>query len=442
MTDYLLLPQNSQAEESVLGAILIDPDALDKLQGILTPEDFYTEHNGWIYKACCDLSVGGAAIDFITVTGLLELRNQLVELGGAAYITELITMCPTALNVVDYAQLVRHTSLLRALNRASREIAKASYDTETPIQEVLDKAEAQLLAVTGRQTTGSVVSIETAVSAYQKRIEYIHENGIVPGIPTDFKSLDKILGGLQRSDLIIVAGRPGMGKTSLMLNLVGNAPQAKSLIFSLEMSAEQLVQRMFSTEAGIDSQRLRLGQLKEEEWPLFIEAVGKLSRRDIFIDDTPSVSAMQIRSKARKIYAEFGLDLIIIDYLQLMQASTPFRNRVQEISLLSRLLKGLARELNIPVVVGSQLSRACEQRDDKRPILSDLRESGSIEQDADVVIFLYRDDYYNPASEIPDITEAHVAKHRNGPTGLASLHFDKAHTKFTSVQLERKDLVF
>jgi replicative DNA helicase len=442
MTDYLLPPQNVQAEESVLGAILIDPDALDKIQDILTADDFYQESNGWIYKACCDLSAGGAAIDFITITGLLELRSQLADLGGAARVNELIAACPSALNIVDYARLVRHASLLRALNRASREIAKASYDTETPIQEVLDKAEAQLLAVTGRQTTGSVVPIQKAVSDYYDRIDYITKNGITPGIPTKLEGLDKILGGLQRSDLIIVAGRPGMGKTSLMLNMVANAPQAKSMIFSLEMSAEQLVQRMISTESGVDSQRLRLGKLKEEEWPLFIQFSEELSRRDIFIDDTPSASAMQIRAKARKIYAEYGLDLIIVDYLQLMQAATPFRNRVQEISLLSRLLKGLARELNIPVVVGSQLSRACEQRDDKHPILSDLRESGSIEQDADVVIFLYRDDYYKPDTDIPNIAEAHVAKHRNGPTGMESLYFDKTRTRFASVQLERKDLVF
>jgi replicative DNA helicase len=264
-------------------------------------------------------------------------------------------------------------------------------------------------------------------------------------VPTGFRQIDKLLGGLQKSDLVIVAGRPGMGKTSLILSFAQNAARKynqRVAVFSLEMSAEQLVQRLIASETGIDSQRLRLGNLREEEWPVFIQATGALSETMIFIDDTPSISAMQLRTKARRLYAEHGLDLIIVDYLQLMQTDRRIDNRVQEISLLSRSLKGLARELNIPVVVASQLSRAVEQRNDKHPMLSDLRESGSIEQDADVVVFIYRDEYYSPETDQPNIAEIIVSKHRNGPTGMVPLFFKKELAKFCEVEIFHEDLEF
>jgi replicative DNA helicase len=386
------------------------------------------------------------AVDFVTLCDELERREQLAELGGAAYITWLIDATPTALNVEYYGHIVERTSTLRRLIGAAGEIAALAYEDTDDVDEVVDRAEQILFGVSQQRITRDIMPIRDVVSEYYDRVNYLYEHkGETIGVPTGFRQVDKLLGGLQNSDLIIVAARPGMGKTSLLLSFALNAARKynqRVAIFSLEMSAEQLVQRLISAETGIDSQRLRIGNLREEEWPNFIQATGALSDTMIFIDDTPSISSMQVRTKARRLYAEYGLDMIVIDYLQLMQGDRRTENRVQEISFLSRTLKGLARELNIPVVVASQLSRAVEQRNDKRPMLSDLRESGSIEQDADIVVFIYRDEYYSPETDQANIAEIIVSKHRNGPTGMVPLFFRKEQAQFLEVEFLREDLEF
>ncbi len=441
-----MVPHNVEAEQAVLGALLIDPDAVYRVNTFLRADDFYVEKHRWIYEGILALHERHEAVDLVTLCDELERREQLAEIGGAAYITSLINATPTALNIEHYGHIVERTSTLRRLIGAAGEIAALAYQGADDVDEVVDRAEQILFGVSQRRVARDLVPIRDVISEYYDRIDYLYRHkGETIGIPTGFRNIDKLLGGLQRSDLIIVAARPGMGKTSLMLSIARNAARKydrRVAIFSLEMSAEQLVQRLISAETGIDSQRLRIGNLREEEWPRFIQATGELSEAMIFIDDTPSISAIQVRTKARRLYAEYGLDLIVVDYLQLMQSDRRIDNRVQEISLLSRSLKGLARELNIPVLVASQLSRAVEQRTDKRPMLSDLRESGSIEQDADVVMFIYRDDYYSPDTERPNIAEIIVSKHRNGPTGMVPLFFKKELAQFCDVELYREDLEF
>jgi len=381
-----MVPHNVEAEQAVLGALLIDPDAVYKVNTFLRGEDFYVERHEWIYDSILTLHERREAVDFVTLCDELERRDRLVELGGAAYLTSLIDSTPTALNVEHYGRIVERTSTLRKLIGAAGEIAALAYEDTDAVDEVVDRAEQILFGVSQRRIARDVMPIRDVISEYYDRIDYLYQHkGETIGVPTGFSQLDKVLGGMQNSDLIIVAARPSMGKTSLMLSIALNAARRynqRVAIFSLEMSAEQLVQRLISSETGIDSQRLRIGNLHEEEWPTFIQATGALSETMVFIDDTPSISAMQVRTKARRLYAEYGLDLLIIDYLQLMQSDRRSENRVQEISFLSRALKGLARELNIPVLVASQLSRAVEQRTDKRPMLSDLRESGCLTGDS------------------------------------------------------------
>jgi replicative DNA helicase len=441
-----MVPHNIEAEQAVLGALLIDPDAIFRVNTFLRADDFYVERHRWLYDSILALHDRGEAVDFVTLCDELERREQLAELGGAAYITWLIDATPTALNVEHYGRIVERTSTLRRLIGAAGEIAALAYEDNDDVDEVVDRAEQILFGVSQQRITRDIVPIRDVVSEYYDRVNYLYEHkGETIGVPTGFRQVDKLLGGLQNSDLIIVAARPGMGKTSLLLSFALNAARKynqRVAIFSLEMSAEQLVQRLISAETGIDSQRLRIGNLREEEWPNFIQATGALSDTMIFIDDTPSISSMQVRTKARRLYAEYGLDMIVIDYLQLMQGDRRTENRVQEISFLSRTLKGLARELNIPVVVASQLSRAVEQRNDKRPMLSDLRESGSIEQDADIVIFIYRDEYYSPETDQANIAEIIVSKHRNGPTGMVPLFFRKEQAQFLEVEFLREDLEF
>jgi len=441
-----MVPHNVEAEQAVLGALLIDPDAIYKVSTFLRADDFYVAKHQWMYESITSLHERGEAVDYVTLCDELERREQLAEIGGAAYITSLINATPTALNVEYYGRIVERTSTLRRLIGAAGEIAALAYEDTDNADEVVDRAEQILFGVSQRRISRDLMPIREVVSEYYDRIDYLYQHkGETIGVPTGFRQIDKLLGGLQKSDLVIVASRPGMGKTSLMLSFAQNAARKynqRVALFSLEMSAEQLVQRLIASETGIDSQRLRLGNLREEEWPVFIQATGALSETMIFIDDTPSISAMQLRTKARRLYAEHGLDLIIVDYLQLMQTDRRIDNRVQEISLLSRSLKGLARELNIPVVVASQLSRAVEQRNDKHPMLSDLRESGSIEQDADVVVFIYRDEYYSPETDQPNIAEIIVSKHRNGPTGMVPLFFKKELAKFCEVEIFHEDLEF
>jgi len=441
-----MAPHNLEAEEAVLGSLLIDPDAIFRVAPFLSPEDFYREKNGWIYRAILDLHERREPADFVTLCDELERRGQLEEVGGAAYITSLINAVPTAINVEYYAHIVERTALRRRLLKAAGEIASLAYEEAEDIEEVIDRAEQTLFSVSERRVARELVPIKQVLREYYDRIDYLYQHrGELIGVPTGFTKLDKLLGGLQRSDLVIIAARPGVGKTSLVLSIAQNAARKygqRVALFSLEMSAEQVVQRMVSAETGIDSHRLRLGDLRDEEWPRFVQATGVLSEAPIFIDDTPAISALQLRTKARRLHAEHGLDLIIVDYLQLMRGDYRAENRVQEISYLSRALKSLARELNIPVIACSQLSRAVEQRQDKRPILSDLRESGALEQDADVVIFIYRDEIYNPDTEYPNIAEVIVAKHRNGPTGRVPLFFKKELAQFLEVETMREEMVF
>jgi replicative DNA helicase len=427
-------PHSIEAEEAVLGSVLIDPEAIYRVSSFLKGDDFYIVKNQWVWEACMSLHERREPIDFVTITRELATREQLDELGGPAYISHLINVVPTAIHAEGYGHIVERTALRRRLLSAASEVAQLAYEESDDIDRTIDAAEQALFSVSQRRVSRDMVPISEAIRQYFDRIEYLYEHRGEPlGIPTGFTDLDKMLGGLQKSDLIIIAARPGVGKTSLMLNMALNAARRfhqRVAIFSLEMSNEQIVQRLVSGETGIDSQRLRLGDLRDDEWGLFVQATNALSETSVHVDDTPSISALQLRTKARRLYAEFGLDLIIIDYLQLMTGDNRSENRVQEISYLSRSLKALARELKVPVLVASQLSRAVEQRSEKKPILSDLRESGSIEQDADIVMFIYREDVYDENSPRKNVAELIIAKHRNGPTGTVELYFQRNLTQF------------
>jgi replicative DNA helicase len=444
VTPDKLVPHNVEAEEAVLGALLIDPEAIFRVSTFLRPEDFFIVKNGWIYDVVLSLHERRQPADFVTVCDELENRKQLEEVGGAAYIASLINSVPTAIHVEAYGHIVERTALRRRLISAASQIATFAYEEDQNVDEVIDRSEAVLFGISQRRTARDLVPIKQVLTDYYDRIAYLFEHRGEPlGVPTGFIDLDKLLGGLQRSDLVIVASRPGVGKTSLLLAMALTAARRykqRVAVFSLEMSCEQLVQRLMSSETGIDSQRLRLGDLQESEWPRFVEAAGRLSDTMLFVDDTPSISALQLRTKARRLHAEYGLDLIMVDYLQLMSGDIRVENRVQEISYISRALKGLARELNLPVVAASQLSRAVEMRGDKKPILSDLRESGSIEQDADVVMFIYRDEMYNPDSELKNIADIIVAKHRHGPTGTVQLFFRKQLAHFVDAEVYHRSL--
>ncbi len=439
-----LPPQNIEAEEAVLGAILIDPDAIIRIATILQPEDFYREKHGWIFEAALHLHDRREPIDFLTICDELERRGQLAEVGGPAFITSLINAVPTAIHVEHYARIVERTAIRRRLIEAAGQIAALAYREADDVEEVVDRAEEILFGVSERRVSRELVPIRQVLSEYYDRIEYLtsHRGGLI-GIPTGFERIDKLLGGLQRSDMIILAARPSVGKTSLALGFAHNAAKKygqRVAFFSLEMSSEQVVQRLIAAETGINSQRLRRGDIEEHEWSRFIKATNDLAQTHFYIDDTPGVSAMELRTKARRLHAEIGLDLIIVDYLQLMRGDYRSENRVQEISSISRSLKALARELNVPLLALSQLSRSVESRTDKRPILSDLRESGALEQDADVVMFIYRDEMYNENTEWPNIADIIIAKHRNGPTGTVQLYFKKELAQFLEVEVHRTEV--
>jgi replicative DNA helicase len=438
-----MTPSNVEAEEAVLGSILINPDALFDVATFLKAEDFFLVKNGWVWDSVIALHERREPIDFLTVTDELERQGRLQEIGGPVYISQLMDTVPSSIHAEAYGRIVEQTALRRRLLGAASEVAQLAYDERENIELVLDRAEQALFSVSERRLTRDVQPIKDIVTRYYDHIQELSErDDALLGVPTGFGLIDKLLGGLQRSDLIIVAGRPGMGKTGLMLNIALTAARRyrkRVALFSLEMSDEQLVGRLVAAETGIDSQRLRRGALTQSEWHLFAEATGRLGETMIFIDDTPSITPLQLRTKCRRLYAEYGLDLIVLDYLQLMSSDFRNDNRVQEISYISRQLKGLARELNIPVLAAAQLSRAVEQRQIKRPMLSDLRESGSIEQDADVVMFIYRDEYYNEATDKPNIAEVNIAKHRNGPTDMVELYFKKELAQFR--ELERREFI-
>ena len=435
-------PQNVEAERSVLGSILLDKDAIIKIIDVVSPEDFYEEKHSIIYESMLELFDKREAIDIITLSENLESKGRLKEVGGSSYLAEVVNETPSAANIVYYAGICRDKAVLRRLINASGVIANLGYDEDAELSETLDKAEQSLFSISQKFLKNKFVPIKDALADAFDRIDKIHKDkdkGALRGVPSGFRELDNKTAGFQKSDLIILAARPSMGKTSFALNLAENAAIDEKIpvgIFSLEMSKEQLIERLLSSQAGVDSWKLRTGNLSDDDFPKIGYAMGVLSEAPIFIDDSAGGNIMEIRAKARRLQMEHGLGLIIIDYLQLMEGrrNSGDANRVQEISEISRSLKGLARELNVPIIALSQLSRAVEHRDNKRPQLSDLRESGSIEQDADVVLFLYRDEYYNPDSDRKGITEVLIRKHRNGPTGEAELFFNPAQMRFADLE--------
>ncbi|NCU17172.1 replicative DNA helicase [Pallidibacillus pasinlerensis] len=433
-------PQNIEAEQAVLGAILIEPESLTVASELLIPEDFYRSSHQKIFSAILKLSDQGKAIDVVTVTEELAATEQLENIGGVSYLMELANAVPTAANVDYYARIVEEKSLLRRLIRTATEIAQEGYNREDEVESLLSEAEKKIMEVSGRKSAGSFISIkDVLVEAYDKIETLASSKGEITGIPTGFTELDKMTAGFQKNDLIIVAARPSVGKTAFALNIAQNVATKTDevvAIFSLEMGAEQLVMRMLSSEGNINAQNLRTGDLSDEDWRKLTMAMGSLSNAEIYIDDTPGIRMAEMRAKCRRLKQERGLGMILIDYLQLIQGDGRQDNRQQEVSEISRSLKALARELEVPVIALSQLSRSVEQRQDKRPMMSDIRESGSIEQDADIVAFLYRDDYYDKETENKNIIEIIIAKQRNGPVGTVQLAFAKEFSKF--VNLERR----
>lgn len=450
MLEKRVPPQNIEAEQAVLGAMLIDKEAIIQVSEILTNIDFYREAHRVIFEAMLELYNKHEAVDMVTVTEILKRDNKLGDIGGLAYITSLANVVVTAANVKYHADIVAEKSVLRQLVRVATEIAARGYEANEDVGTLLDTAERRILEISNRNKKTDFTPINKVLMTTVQNIEkLINNKGGLTGLPSGFTDLDKLTSGLNPSDFIILAARPSMGKTALALNIVqnvafrahkkiGGEPRSVAF-FSLEMNEGELVKRMICSEAGIDSQRLRMGEMSDKDWGALWGACDVISKAKIYIDDTSFITVMEMRSRARRLQAEHGLDLIVVDYLQLMQGSSKIShsdNRQQEVSEISRSLKALARELNVPVLALSQLSRSVEQRAVQRPILSDLRESGSLEQDADIVAFLYREDYYKPDTENKH-TELIIAKHRNGPVDTVNLFFDKKCTKF--VGLSKRD---
>lgn len=434
-------PQNIEAEQAVIGAIFLEPSSLILASEILIPEDFYRVAHQKIFSVMLKLNDNGKAVDLVTVTEELSAVKLIEDIGGVSYLSELAASVPTAANIEYYARIVEEKSLLRRLIRTATNIATDGYTREDEVETVLSEAEKSILEVAQRKNAGAFHNIKDVLVRTYDNIELMHNRvGDITGIPTGFTELDRMTAGFQRNDLIIVGARPSVGKTAFALNIAQNVAIKAGenvAIFSLEMGAEQLVMRMLCAEGNIDAQRLRTGSLTDEDWGKLTMAMGSLSNAGIFIDDTPGVRMNDIRAKCRRLKQEHGLGMILIDYLQLILGSgRSGENRQQEVSEISRSLKQLARELEVPIIALSQLSRGVEQRQDKRPMMSDIRESGSIEQDADIVAFLYRDDYYDKESENKNIIEIIIAKQRNGPVGTVQLAFVKEYNKF--VNLERR----
>jgi replicative DNA helicase len=440
-----LPPQSIEAEQSVLGSILIDRDAVVEVAEFLRPDDFYRQAHGLIYAAMLDLFERREPIDIVTVAEVLERGDQLEQIGGRSYLSSLSNQTPTAVHAVQYARIVERKAVLRNLIGAAGRIAGIGYEDPAEVQEAIDRAETELFAVSQRRFDAGFSQLRELLHSAYDRLDYLHAHrGEISGVRTGFNDLDALTTGLQKSDLIVLAARPSVGKTSLALNIAEHAAVRDKRnvgIFSLEMSKEQLVLRLLSSVATIDSQRLRTGFLEEMDFARIAPAMNALSEAPVFIDDTPNISTMELRTKARRLQAEAGLDLVIVDYLQLMQATTTSRdaNRVQEVSEISRGLKALARELSVPVIALSQLSRQPEMRESKEPRLSDLRESGAIEQDADLVLFLWRDKERagEEGESDGEVVNLKLAKHRNGPTGEVKLWFKKSQTRFQSYAGER-----
>jgi replicative DNA helicase len=431
-------PQNIDAEKSLLGAVLIDEETLSDISEHVTIKDFYEKRHALIYDGMMRLYEKHSPVDLLTLTDELKRKKELDTVGGSAYLTELTNYVPTSAHAEAYAELVAQKAVRRRLIKASGEISELGYNEDTTTQELLEKAEAELFSVSDQSLKQDIVSIESILTESFDRMEELHRNkGALRGVRTGYHDLDNMTAGLQRSDLIVLAARPAMGKTTLVTNLAYNvATIAKQpvLFFSLEMSKEQLVDRMLADASGVDAWNIRTGNLSDDDFSKLSEAMGELAEAQIFIDDTPGLSVLEMRTKARRANHEQPLGLVIIDYLQLMQGSGRDNgNRVQEVGEISRGLKLIARELNVPVIALSQLSRSVESRSPQIPQLADLRESGSIEQDADIVMFIYREAYYNPETERENITDLIIAKHRNGPTGKVELYFHPERLRFTSI---------
>ncbi|MGX8176649.1 replicative DNA helicase [Exiguobacterium artemiae] len=432
-------PQSIEAEQAVLGAIMIDADRLISASERLLPQDFYRAAHQRIFEAMLVLSDRGEAIDLVTVTAELSTLGVLEEIGGLTYLGELAEGVPTAANISYYVNVVDQKSTLRRLIRTANEIVTDGYERQNEVDVLLNEAERKILEVSQGKGSASFIPISDVLTSAYATIDKLHkQSGETTGIPTGFRDLDKVTAGFQRNDLIIVAARPSVGKTAFALNIsqnVATRADENVAIFSLEMGAEQLVMRMLCAEGNVDAQRLRTGQLEDEDWGKLSLAMSSLSQAGIYIDDTPGIRVNDIRAKCRRLKQEHGLGMIMIDYLQLIQGNgRSSDNRQQEVSEISRSLKSLARELEVPVIALSQLSRGVESRQDKRPMMSDIRESGAIEQDADIVAFLYRDDYYNKETEDANTIEIIIAKQRNGPTGTVKLAFRKEFNKFVDLE--------
>ena len=441
MADELLkrvMPNNVEAEQSVIGAMLMDRDAITIASEILTVDDFYQKQYGILFEAMVELYTETVPVDLITLQNRLKEKDVPPEISSLEFVRDMITKVPTSVNVGTYAKIVSEKAALRRLIRVNEEIASACYAGKDSVEEIMEDTEKKIFQVLQRKTNDEFVPIKDVVLNALDKIEAASRmKGSVTGMPTGFIDLDYKTSGFQPSDLILIAARPSMGKTAFVLNIaeyMAFRSNETVAIFSLEMSKEQLVNRLFALESRVDSQILRTGNLSDNDWSSLIEAAGVIGRSNLIIDDTPGISVSELRSKCRKYKLEHNLGIIMIDYLQLMQGSRKSESRQQEISDISRSLKEIARELQVPVVALSQLSRAVEQRPDHRPMLSDLRESGAIEQDADVVMFLYRDDYYNHDTEKKDVAEVIIAKQRNGPIGTVELAWLPRYTKFANMK--------
>lgn len=442
MDDALIkrvLPHSVEAEQSVIGSMLMDREAIISASEIITADDFYQHQYGVMFESMVELFNENRPVDLITLQNRLKEKDVPPEVSSLDFVRDIITTVPTSANVKSYANIVREKSVLRRLIKINEDIANTCYVGKEPLETILATTEKTVFDLLQSRNSGDFVPIRQVAMNVLEKIEEASKNqGTVTGIPTGFIDLDYKTSGLQPSDFVLIAARPSMGKTAFVLNLVDHIAVKKGLpcmVFSLEMSKEQLVNRMLAMESNVDSQKLRTGTLSDSDWDAVVEGIGVIGNSKLIIDDTPGISIMELRSKCRKMKLEYGLSVVIIDYLQLMSGSGKGGgdNRQQEISEISRSLKALARELSAPVIALSQLSRACETRQDHRPMLSDLRESGAIEQDADVVMFLYRDDYYNKDTDMPNIAEVIIAKQRNGPIGTVNLVWRPEFTKFANM---------
>jgi replicative DNA helicase len=431
-------PQNLDAEESVLGSMMLSPGAIGAVSEILDAGDFYRESHAKVYRAALALYARGEPVDAITLIDALEERGELEDAGGRERIHELATLVPATANAAHYARIVRETATLRGLIRTGQEVARLGWERPGETIDLVDRAEQLIFELSQSRVSSEFAHIEALLKESFERITALYEAGEeVTGVPSGFRDIDRLTSGFQPGNLIILAARPSMGKSGLALCMAANIAVRKGLpvaLFTLEMSKSEVTQRLMCSEAKVESQRLRTGKLGADDWPRLTAACDKLAKAPVYVDDTGSITMMEIRSKARRLKSkEPDLALIIVDYLQLMTSGSTVENRVQEVSQISRNLKVLARDLDVPVIALSQLSRAVEQRHDKRPILSDLRESGSLEQDADLVFFIYRDEYYNDETEAQGIAEVHLAKHRNGPTGTEKLAWLNRYAKFADL---------